>query len=87
MAIRPQTRAQETRQSPKPSGAKTGARRPPSPARRDSDWSATTFRRMSKVCRNQMTTLAAKMMVNALVMKPLALSQASSSVVLGLGRR
>ena len=41
----------------------------------------------SNVCRNQMTTLAAKMIVNARVMKSLALSHASMTVVLALGRR
>lgn len=42
---------------------------------------------MSNVCRNQITTEAAKMMVNALVIKPLALSHASNSVVFALGMR
>ena len=42
---------------------------------------------MSNVWRNQMTTVAAKMMVKALVIKSLALSHASITVVLTLGRR
>ena len=52
-----------------------------------SDWSLTTLSWISKVCRNQMTTLAAKMIVKARVMKSLALSHASMTVVLADGRR
>ena len=87
LAIRPQSSAVEARQSPKPSGANTGAIRPPMPASMLCDWSLTTLKRMSNVCRNQMATVAAKITVKALVTKPLALSHARRSVVEGLGMR
>ena len=87
LAMSPVTSAVEARQSPKPSGANTGAMMLPRPASRLCDWSATTLKRISNVCRNQMTTVAAKIMVKALVMKSLALSHASITVVLTLGRR
>ena len=45
------------------------------------------LRRTSKVCRNQMATLARKMIVNALVRKSFALSHARRSVVAALGIR
>ena len=51
------------------------------------DWSLTTLKRMSNVCRNQLATVAAKITVQALVTKPLALSHARRSVVEGLGMR
>ncbi len=61
--------------------------KPPTIASRLWDWSLTTFMRTSNVCRNHTATLATKMIVNALVTNPLALSHASMSVVLNPGRR
>ena len=87
LAANPVTRAVEARQSPNPSGAKMGEMADPMMASRLCDWSATMLRRTSKVCRNQMATLARKIIVNALVRKSLALSQARRSVVPALGMR
>ena len=70
-----------------PGEANTGAMKPPTIASRLWDWSLTTFMRTSNVCRNHTATLATKMIVNALVTNPLALSHASMSVVLIPGRR
>ena len=61
--------------------------RPPRLASILCDWSVTSLNRTSKVCKNQMATDAAKIMVNALVMKPFALSHASCRVVFALGMR
>ena len=86
-AAKPVTSAVEARQSPKPSGEKMGEMAEPMMASRLCDWSETMLSRTSKVCRNQMATLARKMIVNALVRKSFALSQARRSVVPALGMR
>ena len=65
LAVKPVISAVEARQSPKPSGAKTGAIRLPSIASRLLSAEAATLRRRSNVCKNQMITVATKMMVNA----------------------
>ena len=65
LAVKPVIRAVETRQSPKPSGANSGAIRLPIIASRLASAVAATLRRASKVCRNQMMTVATKIIVNA----------------------
>ena len=64
-AIKPVISAVETRQSPKPSGANTGAIKLPMAASKLASGVAATFSRASKVCRNQISTVATKMMVKA----------------------
>ena len=49
--------------------------------------SLTTLRRMSNVCKNQMTTLASRMIVNARSRKSFAFSQSSRSTFFGDGMR
>ena len=86
-AEKPVMSAVEARQSAKPSGANTGAMTLPMPASILAELSATTLKRMSKDCKNQMMMVATKMTVNARVRKSLALSHSSSPTLLGLGRR
>lgn len=57
--------AVEMRQSPKPRGLKMGVIRLPTKARRLESGVAATFRRVSNVCRNQITTVATKIIVKA----------------------
>ena len=59
----------------------------PRPASILAEESATTFSRVSNVCKNQMMMVAMKMTVNARVRKSLALSHISKSTLLGLGTR
>jgi len=59
-AINPVTRAVDIRQSPNPSGAKTGERAPAIIAKILSFESVTIFRLVSKLCKNQITIVAAK---------------------------
>ena len=49
--------------------------------------SATTFSRRSKVCRNQMMTVARKITVKARVMKSWAFSHISSRTLFAEGKR
>ena len=59
-AMKPVINEVETRQSPNPSGRNTGAIHCPIPAKRLFALSETIFSRVSKLCRNQMITLARK---------------------------
>ena len=79
--------AVQMRQSPKPSGAKSGAMTPESAASRLCCESATTLRRRSNVCKNQMTMVATKMTVKARWRKSFAFSQRSWATFLAPGRR
>ena len=74
-AIKPLIKAVDTRQSPKPMGAKIGAITPAANARILSLESDTIFRCRSKVCKNQIAIVATKMTVKALCRKSFALSQ------------
>jgi len=87
LAVKPVMRAVDTRQSPKPRGPNTGAASPPMMASRLSSAVTATLSRGSKVCRNQITIEATKMMVKAFLVKPLAFSQISCSTLLAEGRR
>ena len=87
LAVKPVMRAVEARQSLKPSGEKTGAITEPIEARMLSALFATILSRQSKLCKNQMTIEAMKMMVNALCKKSLAFSHMWSSTLLASGRR
>ena len=86
-AMKPVMRAVAARQSPKPSGANSGAISPPMPASRLASTSSTTFRRASNVCKNQMTTHAASTTVNAFFTKPFALSHTRRATLFAAGRR
>ena len=77
LAIKPEIRAVEIRQSPKPSGAKTGASSPAMAASMLSEEFSTISRRKSKVCKNQITTHATKITVKARSRKSLAFSHRS----------
>ena len=87
LAVKPVTSAVTTRQSPKPSGLNIGATMRAMSASRLSDESSTTLSLVSNVRRNQMTTVAMKMMEKARRRKSLTLSQRSRPVVLRLGKR
>ena len=86
-AIKPVMRAVETRQSPKPSGANSGAIPPASRARMLVCGSDVRRSRRSKFCRNQMTMVAIKMTVNARSRKSRAFSQSSWATFFRPGRR
>ena len=76
-AMKPVIRAVEIRQSPNPSGVKTGAINPATAARILFWESVTRFRCRSKVCKNQMTIVARKITVKALCRKSFAFSHKS----------
>ena len=76
-AINPVTSAVDIRQSPNPSGAKTGERAPAIIAKILSFESVTIFRLVSKLCKNQITIVARKITVNARCRKSRAFSQSS----------
>ena len=86
-AITPVTSAVEMRQSSKPSGANTGAIQPATTASMLSCESATTFSPKSNVCKNQMTIVAKKMMVNARSRKSFAFSHSICATLRALGMR
>ena len=86
LAVKPVISAVETRQSPKPSGLKMGATQLPMSASRLVSGVA-TLRRVSKVCKNQISTVATKMMVNAFCKKSLAFSQISWPTLRAEGKR
>ena len=65
LAVKPVISAVEARQSPKPSGAKIGAIQLPIMASRLESVAVATLSRRSKVCKNQMITVATKMIVKA----------------------
>ena len=85
--ITPVTSAVEMRQSSKPSGANTGAIQPATTASMLSCESATTFSPKSNVCKNQMTIVAKKMMVNARSRKSFAFSHSICATLRALGMR
>ena len=87
LAERPVSSAVELIQLPKPRGAKTGAMNRPMPASMLSLLSLTIIRRVSKLCRTQMTMDAMKMIVNALTRKSFAFSHMWMTTDLALGRR
>ncbi|CDA89846.1 unknown [Firmicutes bacterium CAG:238] len=76
-AMKPVMSAVEILQSPKPSGANTGAITPASIASRLFCESDTTFSLVSNVCRHQITIVATKITVKALSRKSFAFSQSS----------
>ena len=86
-AMTPVTSAVEMRQSSKPSGANTGAIQPATTASMLSCESATTFSPKSNVCKNQMTIVARKMMVNARSRKSFAFSHSICATLRALGMR
>ena len=77
----------DTFQFPKPSGANTGAISAPMAASMLFALSATMFNLKSKLCKNQITIVATKIMVNALCKKSLAFSHICSKMLLPLGSR
>ena len=87
LAEKPVMSAVDTRQFPKPRGAKRGASRPPRAASRLPAESVTTLSRLSKVCKNQMSRLATKMTVKARTKKSLAFSHIRRRTLPALGRR
>ena len=86
-AINPVMSAVEIRQSPKPSGQKSGAITPAAIARILSFESVTTFSRMSNVCKNHITIVAIKITVNALWRKSFAFSYKSCATFFAPGIR
>ena len=69
LAINPVMNAVEIRQSDIPRGLNIGTNRFPKPASILSAESVTRFKRVSNVCKNQISIVAKKMMVNARVIK------------------
>ena len=86
LARKPEINAVTMRQSPRPSGAKTGATSPAICASMLSSPS-TIRRRKSNDWRNQMTMDATKITVKALCRKSLVLSQSSMATFLAPGIR
>lgn len=74
-AVNPVIKAVEILQSPKPKGVNKGAIKPPIIASKLYLESFTTLSLVSKVCKNQMIIVATKIIVNAFVIKSLALLQ------------
>ena len=87
LADNPVIRLVAIRQSLNPNGLKIGAKNCPIKAKRLSLESVTTFKRKSNVCKNQMTKVAKKMTVNALIKKSLALSHIKCTTVFNEGKR
>ena len=87
LAIKPLISDVTMRQSPRPAGLISGAIRPAIAARMLSCESSTILRRKSKVCRNQITSVAIRITVNARCRKSRDFSQSSWSTLRGLGRR
>ena len=86
-ALKPVIKEVATRQSPKPNGANIGAMNCPIKANKLSEVSLTTFNFKSKLCKNQTTMNAKKIMVKAFVRKSFALSHISNRTLLALGKR
>lgn len=86
-AVNPVMRAVDARQSLNPIGAKAGAMIEPIEARMLFALSATMFSLQSKLCRNQITMEAIKIMVNALCRKSFPFSHMWSKTLLASGRR
>ena len=87
LAVNPVISAVATRQSLKPSGRNSGASSRPMMASRLSALSCTGFRWLSKLCRNQMMTVARKITVKAFCRKSRAFSHISISTLRAEGRR
>ena len=87
LAVKPVISAVETRQSPKPSGLKIGAIKLPMAASRLASGAAATFNRVSNVCRNQISTVATKMIVKAFCKKSRAFSQINWPTLRAEGKR
>ena len=87
LAVNPVISAVETFQSPKPSGANKGANIPPNNASKLSSAEAATFSLISKVCKNQITREATKIMVNAFFANPFAFSMISCHTLFADGNR
>ena len=87
LAVKPEISAVAMRQSPKPSGRKKTASHRPTSASRLSALSVTTFKRVSKVCRNQMMMVATKMTVKARSKKSRAFSHSSKPTLRAEGIR
>ncbi len=86
-AVKPPISAVAARQSPNPSGIKSGAISLPIMASRLCPESVTTLKRISKVCKNQITSVATKITVNARCTKSFALSHIKSSTLFAEGKR
>ena len=87
LAINPLKKAVDIRQSFKPSGWNIGSKASPMAANKLRSEVAATFNRLSKVCKNQMIMVAIKIMVKALVIKPLALAKTNWAMLRGVGKR
>ena len=85
LAIKPEIRAVEIRQSPNPIGAKIGAIQPANHAKILSLESDTGSSDGLNVCRNQITMVARKITVNALCRKSFALSHSRRATFLAPG--
>ena len=86
-AIKPVINEVDILQSPKPRGANIGAITPAIPASMLSFESLTTPRWKLNVFKNQITIVAIKITVNALVKKSFAFSHKRCNVVFALGSR
>ena len=87
LAMKPVMREVTIRQSPRPSGRRIGASRPAIMARMLCWESSTIFRCRSKLCRNQTTTVAMRMMEKARCRKSLAFSHRSCATFFAPGIR
>ncbi len=87
LAMNPVMSAVEARQSPKPSGANTGAIAPPMRASRLSSGLSASVSPALKVWRNHTISVARNTTVNAFWMKPFAFSQTRRATLFALGRR
>ena len=87
LAMKPATSAVAKRQSPNPSGEKSGATKVEIAARIESCWSSTSASEGLKLWRNQTTTAATKTTVKARVRKSLLFSHTRRRTDLALGMR
>ena len=86
-AINPLTSEVTIRQSPSPSGANSGVRKPETVARMLSRESATRLKRKSKLCRNHTTIVAIRITEKARCRKSFDFSQRSCRVLRAVGSR
>ena len=84
-AVNPVIKAVDILQSPKPNGINKGEIKPPIIANKLNLESLTTLSLTSNVCINQIIIAATKIIVNAFVIKSLALLQINCQTLLGLG--
>ena len=87
MARKPAISAVAMRQSPRPSGAKTGAIQPDTMASMLCSGLSARAKVGLKLCRNQTAMVAMKMMLKARLKKSLVLSQMRRPTLLALGIR